>query len=111
MRALNSVAVCEGGFQALEEVRHYVLAPLATVLEYGLERQGASLERSNGQDIPHSQISQQNWIVGAQPHWSPLRRHFPNHLSSTIPHKHRQPFSNPRAAVATALGLIVQLRR
>ncbi len=30
---LDSVAVCEGGFETVEKVRHYVLAPLATIIE------------------------------------------------------------------------------
>ncbi len=33
---LDGIAVREGGFEMVEEVWHYVLAPLATVLEYGL---------------------------------------------------------------------------
>ncbi len=34
--AFDFVAVGEGGREALEKVRHCVLVPLATVLEYGL---------------------------------------------------------------------------
>ena len=33
---LDGVAVGEGSFETVEKVRHYVLAPLATLLEYGL---------------------------------------------------------------------------
>ncbi len=33
--AFDLVAVGEGGFEAVEKIRHCVLAPLATVLEYG----------------------------------------------------------------------------
>ena len=33
---LDGVAVCEGGFETVEKVGHCVLAPLATLLEYGL---------------------------------------------------------------------------
>ena len=34
--ALYGIAIGEGGFETVEKVRHCVLAPLATVLEYGL---------------------------------------------------------------------------
>ena len=45
---LDGVAVGEGGFEAVEKVWHCVLAPLVTVLEYGLGRQVAR----QGEDEP-----------------------------------------------------------
>ncbi len=38
---LDGIAVGEGGGEAVEKVRHCVLALLGTVLEYGLGRQAA----------------------------------------------------------------------
>ncbi len=38
---LDGVAVGEGSFETVEEIWHCVLAPVATVLEYGLGRQAA----------------------------------------------------------------------
>jgi len=40
------LAVGEGGFEAVEEVWHCVLAPLATVLEYGVGRRAAKAAAS-----------------------------------------------------------------
>ena len=59
--ALNGIAVCERGGESVEKVWHYVLAPLATILEYESQLEvarwrGAStanLERKGGTRIPY----------------------------------------------------------
>ena len=50
---LDGIAVGKGGFESVEKVRHCVLAPVATVLEYGFGPQTARY----GEDEPTSRIN------------------------------------------------------